>query len=203
MRIEEILKKINKLPKIDKALHWLRWASQANTFPEAFIFYWLALEALAGKETVFKKCGKCSQDFICPLHGKDSYEGIPRKTVENILSLGKISKVDIKDFGKIRHQLLHGDSKITSNTLKKIIDALPKLKNAIEQKLNSELQMDIFRFEKPSTPEPVTSIQSFITYSTSDTSADFPKDMITEKEFNDEENPRNIKFEGALPPDNW
>ena len=48
---------------VQRALYWLRWAYNARTVPEAFLFAWMAVERLAGEKEMVAKCSKCQGQY--------------------------------------------------------------------------------------------------------------------------------------------
>lgn len=60
---------------VQTALYWLRWSYAAPRLPDAFLFTWMALEQLAGVETIQSRCPTCGQPVMCPTHGPHVYTG--------------------------------------------------------------------------------------------------------------------------------
>jgi hypothetical protein len=122
------------------ALYWLRWSYVAMSVPEAFFFTWMAIEQLAGQETVQAKCSACRTLLMCPKdakHGPHQHVTVTRKAIRTLLTR---HGVEVSDKAlTIRHSLFHGGLGYTFEKRVILNNLVPRLRRAVEKELHDRL----------------------------------------------------------------
>jgi hypothetical protein len=137
--VERLLK--TSIPAATKnALYWLRWSYVAMSVPEAFFFTWMAIEQLAGQETVQARCSTCRTLLTCPQdarHGPHQHVTVTRKAIRALLTR---HGVEVSDKAlMIRHSLFHGGLGYTFEKRVILNNLVPRLRRAVERELHVRL----------------------------------------------------------------
>lgn len=137
---EEIQQIVRDQPdtNVHRTLHWLRWAYNARTVPEAFLFAWMAVERLVGEQKIVARCSKCQAPVKCDKHGEHSYSTVPRKSIEALLESHGMTGMKI--LLRLRNPLAHGS--LEHNFMQRIEMKLqvPDLVRAVENELRARLK---------------------------------------------------------------
>jgi len=175
--VEKFLNVLEKEELPNLSLRWLRFGYRARTFPEQFIYYWLALERAVGETQIRKKCPKCGTSL-------PSYPSIEKIKLRQLCHKYN-EEVDDGYFEKIwkcRQKVFHG-SRINAAFLHELLEVTPKIGRIVETFLSEKYQPEhkiTVKFPVPKTKR--HSVNGFYTFQTKNAQEHYAMDYPTDEQ---------------------
>jgi hypothetical protein len=115
----------------------VEWGNRIFTFPEAFLFVWMAIERLVGEKKGPSICPKCKKPLKCEVHGENSFSSVSRDRIREFLERHQVQNV--KRLLDLRNPLVHGSLAHSFEHRAIMHTELPKLSKVAEEELRLQL----------------------------------------------------------------